>query len=407
MNKTLHIGKPWVEQYGDAARLLAHITTENAEIDLYFECDKEYEAYLTPERCDPFVLLLLTYALSESLDIVCDVPMTERLHYQLRTCLLPVMYKNIDEYHPIEIRCEISEEVQPVKFGVATGFSAGVDSWDTVLEHLSIEEPHFKLNYLVLNNVGAFTAKNEKAQILFKDKKNWFASVAKQMDLPLVAINTNMLELFEGYEYYVTAPDVLKNAACIYALKRLFCKFYISSTCALDRFHIDIELPGYYDVFTTPELSTDYLMFHCTSTPFTRIEKVARIANNPLVQQNLSVCFGRNCSRCAKCTRTLFELYVLNKIDQFNNVFDVKYFKENLADRIAFSLADPHEIGQGFSSESLRAAKENNIKIPFKAYLLLLFKYKPIFFLKRVLKNNKLIRMFYEKHNIRKKLNFE
>ena len=58
----------------------------------------------------------------------------------------------------------------------------------------------------------------------------------------------------------------------------------------------------------------------------TRIERVSAIADNPLAQQHLRVCWENrapagNCSRCEKCIRTMLELHIIGKLQNFE-VFD-------------------------------------------------------------------------------------
>lgn len=58
-----------------------------------------------------------------------------------------------------------------------------------------------------------------------------------------------------------------------------------------------------------------------------RVERVIAIAGERVVQENLRVCFDRslqplNCSRCEKCVRTMVELYVAGKLEDFK-VFDL------------------------------------------------------------------------------------
>ena len=98
--------------------------------------------------------------------------------------------------------------------------------------------------------------------------------------------------------------------------------------------------PGYFDL-TLTEGSQHYeaLLCDCLSTESlsfilsdyaTRAEKTITIANDKLAQKYLDVCFCFNsCGKCSKCIRTLVTLDIIGKVDQFENVFDVDYFKKH------------------------------------------------------------------------------
>ena len=77
----------------------------------------------------------------------------------------------------------------------------------------------------------------------------------------------------------------------------------------------------------------------------TRVQKTAYIADHPLVQQYLDVCWStqianmtnndsllkskvkRNCGKCDKCLRTLFALELLGKIQFYEDIFDISEYK--------------------------------------------------------------------------------
>ena len=67
-----------------------------------------------------------------------------------------------------------------------------------------------------------------------------------------------------------------------------------------------------------------------------RAEKTANIANLSLAQRHLNVCVNyddshveaTNCSRCAKCMRTLMALESANALREFSGVFDMGVWKK-------------------------------------------------------------------------------
>jgi len=70
-----------------------------------------------------------------------------------------------------------------------------------------------------------------------------------------------------------------------------------------------------------PLWSTDRLTVIHDGADASRVEKTRRVADEPLAQEHLRVCFMQfrrlNCSRCVKCMRTMATLTFLNRLDAF------------------------------------------------------------------------------------------
>lgn len=118
----------------------------------------EYEDYLEDKYADPLVLATLEYAMEREVNIECEAPMNERLHYQLSSYFIPTISSNIEFFYNIDIIApliSISNNKQTACYGVGTGFSGGVDSFYTVLKHMNPKQEQFKLTHLLLANVGA------------------------------------------------------------------------------------------------------------------------------------------------------------------------------------------------------------------------------------------------------------
>lgn len=403
-SRQIIIGKPYVVSEGDYCKLVSDVVYMGLKKEIFFEVDREFSSYLTPERADPFVLLLLVPALYDGCNIVCEAPMTEQLHFQLRDCLLPVMAKYIDQYHPISIKADFAEEVISSKSAVVTGLSAGVDSFYTIFTHVDSEERGQRLSHLIMNNVGALTKNYDHSVDVFKRRAVKFQGIADYFDLKLVCVNTNIVEMLEDYPMFINSPDLFRNAACAFALKRLFGCYYYSSAVDLNKFCFTWESPEFYEPVINHALSVRSLVFYTTGYEAERGQKVEAIADEEIVKEYLNVCGDENDSSCEKCTRTMFELYALGKLDEYDKVFDVDFFKENLGDRIACSIASPHERMYGYCQESLAIARRNGVHIPMSAYFRAIFKYAPLYALKRLLGTNVRLQTFYKKYDLRTKL---
>lgn len=152
--ETLIIGKPKIEKLDNRARLCSKIS-ENGKpsYTLWFDVDAKYADYLT-ESADAFVVALLPYAMNNSLNISAEAKMSKQLCFQLNEIFIPVLTKNSKLFNKISISAkELTQENYCCKNASATGFSRGVDSFDTIcsLSENSME----KLSHLTFFNVGS------------------------------------------------------------------------------------------------------------------------------------------------------------------------------------------------------------------------------------------------------------
>lgn len=408
MKREIIIGTPQVVHIDSKCRLSAQVNLLGKECELYYEFDEEYAPYVCPERSDSFVLMLFTLAMYEKADLICEAPVTEELHYQLTNYQIPIMVDAIPEYHNIEIKAPLADEIPCELNARVAAFSAGVDSFYTVLANLHPVQENMAITHLVFNNVGALTKDQTKSEQIFLEKRAFFERAAHDLNLPLIAINTNVLDLVKGYPDTLTSPDTFKNAGCLYALKRFASTFYWSGSGAkATEIAVRYDDMAAYDVLSTSFVTTRDFRMYVFDLNARRLDKVKYIADNPIAQKYLSVCDGLNDSTCFKCTRTMFELYSIGKLNEFSEVFDTQFFYANLADRIAYSIGDTNEKRHKYSTESIAECRKNGVKIPIAAWLLAYLKYRPLLFFKRKLKNVRFVRRFYEKHDLRRRLKFQ
>jgi hypothetical protein len=413
MNRII-IHEPFIRQIGDKTRLAAVIERPGEDpFELFYEVDNAYGQYLYAERSDPFLLGVLDYAMNLKLDIECSKPVTERLYYQLTSYAIPILSQNLSFFNPINITAALTNEAIDTERGVGTGFSGGVDSYYTVLKHIHPQENSQKLTHLLFANVGALThAGGDVSKDIFERKMELFGPVAVELGLPLIGVHTNYMEFSARVEEItVHAPHAYKTGSCVYALAKLFSIFYWSSSLQLTYFKFYEKSMAWYDFFNVYAISSNNIQFHLPGFEVNRLQKVAYIADNPLVQKSLSVCAGLNCNHCNKCIRTMMELYALGKLDAFSAVFDIQDFKNHLARRFAVNFANKVEEADGFNAETIEAAGKNKVKIPLSAYVLSGVVYKPFLaiftFIKDKLRKVGFVRKLYYQFNIDIKLHGE
>lgn len=132
MRRRIIIKNAHIEKMGGGSRLVYDLQCEEnqkcPQYSLYYQVDKKYEAFLTSEVSDACVVCLLLYAMQHDLDIVSNVPISERLYKQLTQYLIPAISSNIKMYNPVSIT---AEKTNPCFNGdaVGAGLSCGVDSF--------------------------------------------------------------------------------------------------------------------------------------------------------------------------------------------------------------------------------------------------------------------------------------
>lgn len=407
MNKTIFVGTPYILYEGPFVRLCSDIDRPSGKFTLYYELPKKYDKYLCTERINSFVLGILEYAMYFGYDISSETPMDEALYYQLINYGPDIIAENIHFLHKTNLDIPFSAEVIESEQAVGTGFSAGVDSFYTVLKHLDPDEKSFKLSHLLIANVGAFTfAETEKTQAIFYQQVKKLSCAAKKLGLPLISVNTNYNDFYldvcaeKSCENYMYGGSPFKIAACVYALQKLFSIYYIASSFKIDKFHFNQKDHYFALDYYVKLFSTLSLMFYNSGVEAERIEKVKYICKNEVVKNYLCLDLGDNCSRCNKCLRTLFELYSLNALDGYEKALNISDFKNHLSNRIAEYLSFKVERKDGFIQESIAMCKKNGVRIPKSAYIRSWLIYRPYNLVKKILSRSKFIRKIYYKYNI-------
>ena len=309
---------------------------------LYFAVPIEYKQYLCKERSDAFVVAMLWYAMITGSDIETVSPMSEKLAFHVNRYLIPALCTQENGYRRISIVGPTTDEPYRNVGGVGTGMSCGVDSFYTLHEYTREDTPpKYRLSHLTYFNMGAIFHPNrsEKKEYTLKEfyettdrmseeKRENARQVAEQSGMPLVYVKSNL-----DSDYYRGAyghTGVYRNCAMALSLQGLFSVYYNSSGGWPGYFDLTLtEGSQHYEALLCDCLSTESLSF-ILSDYATRAEKTITIANDKLAQKYLDVCFCFNsCGKCSKCIRTLVTLDIIGKVDQFENVFDVDYFKKH------------------------------------------------------------------------------
>ena len=314
-------------------RLVSNVTIDGKCETIWFSVGEKYGRYLCAERSDAFLIGLLPVAMRRGLDIVCEAPVSERLLFQLRSTLLPLLAKYGKNVHEVKIASPVASEPIANAGGVGAGISCGVDSLHIVKNHSGDEYPGLKLTHLVLNNVGAF-ANATGSDFQHQWTINLAHKFCKEYGYELILTDSNIFE-FTNKDFEV--QHTYLNVFAVHCLQKLWKVFYYGSGgidfmkgfTLVDHEHHDCSA---YDLLLLDCLSTENLKIYSEGAAYERLDKIAHIVDFEPAQKYLEVCVqgvGKNCGRCGKCARTLLMLDYLGALDKFAHVFDIDGYKKN------------------------------------------------------------------------------
>lgn len=364
----LQIGIPFVRQNGNRTQLVAEITEPNKPTyELWYETSAEYGKYFVSERIDAFLVALLPHAMQNRIDIISDSTVSEKLELQISKFLMPVLAKYSDIYNEITVSVKNKSDINiNSEKCYATGFSRGVDSFDTIKDALECGEQ--SLTHLTFFNVGSHRSTGnytkEQSIQLYNDRLNTARETSKIFNLPLIDVNSNLGD-------HITLPYVKIHHFCsfsaVLALQKLFKNYYYSSGYSVDNFSIKKCDKGsaFYEPLLSSLLSTESTAFYITGLNKTRLDKIKSISEFEPSYNNLNVCYyeDKNCGKCEKCVRTQLELMSINKLDLYKNSFDIDWF-EKTKNKYSMIYMLKHQ-NQSNYSEILDQMKLSGIKLPF------------------------------------------
>lgn len=325
----------------------------NAETQsLYFLVDSLYEKYITVDRADAFLVMLLYFAMRDGHDISFESPLSEQLLYQVQVYLIDALHKANPSFRRITISCPYTLRENFFGTEAGTGMSCGVDSMATLLAHQSTSvSDGYRATHLTYFDVGAFQYDDGMPAVgpggadLFLEQLQTVKNCADDAKLPILIVRSNLGKCFPSKHILV---HTYRNCGTVLLFQKLFNVYYYSSGSTLDHFICSPDVStAEYDLYSLPLLSTESTRFYSYSPSCNRLEKTSMIMNYPLAHYHLLVCTkeSRNCGMCRKCSRTMITLDALNALQNFSAVFNLDQYKKTRTYQIGYliaSLRDPY-----------------------------------------------------------------
>ena len=341
---------------------------------IYFEIAKEQSFLFSANTYDAFVLVGLYLAMCNHTDLRIRGNISKKLYKNLTWYVQKILCDFSGVLTPAKIFVESFTTPTPVGNVIGTGISCGVDSLSTLYERfIKEDDPDYKINALFIFNCGSHGDFDwEHTQTLFKSRVKRAFALADELDLPVVAVDTN-LHQFRNEEN----KDVILHLAfysCVLGMQNGIRRYYVPSTCSYEeikRYGKEYkDLAGFADSYLIPLIQTEQTELIIDGCQYRRVDKIKKIADWDVAKKYLNVCLSQksadsaNCGHCSKCLRTLLTIEILGKLENFAKVFDIEAYKdEALNYKVECLLNADKKI---FHQENIALAKEMNFPMPLK-----------------------------------------
>jgi hypothetical protein len=322
---------------GTSCRLECRVSGGGLPDTLWFEAQGDATGMLS-DRGNWAAVALLYPAMRTGADLHVDAALSPQLLDALDHDVQAFLKVYDPALRPVRVTCRTETADGPRGPLVATGFSAGIDSFATLSRYL-FEPIHQNLavSALAVFDVGAFGRESEPHFTRAASRCDAFASAH---GLRSLALRSNLDAVYRsttigrpGFE----KTNTFRNVAAALALEAGLGRYYVSSSFAPHEIGVrDIYNPAYLDPILLPLLSTERMTLVSACAGLTRVEKTRLVAALPQAEPLLDVCTrpweriagaSANCSHCPKCTRTLFTLEAIDRLDAFAAVFDIAGFR--------------------------------------------------------------------------------
>lgn len=362
------INKLKVSQEGGKTYVSSRIIDEcsKEEKTIFFSVPNEYAEYLVTYNADAFVLATLIPAIVTRQNIIVKGAVSDSLMYNLTSLryllemafesyILPESYQAVlPQGTHTQIIADSVEHFEFKPTAVATGFSGGIDSLSTFINHTSEECPdYYKITHLALFNIGSYGDDYEKTSKEFEFERERALKFAQQVDKPLVLLDSNIGELCRPYNkpgdvrYRINFASrlTLSLSAGVWILQKLFKIYYVSSGVSFKGLVISRYDQISYENILAQLLSNTHTALHIGEATLDRVEKTRIVVSSAYAHQHLYVCaasilkmmYGGNfdkdgfphCGSCLKCIRTMLTLDFLGVLDLYASRFNLKKYTEN------------------------------------------------------------------------------
>lgn len=306
------IGEPKIVKSNKNKRLSCDIEINGKRKNIWLELDNRYSKFFIKDRCDAFLIAMLPIAMNNKKDIICQFPVSEELLHNLTVQLIPALLNFDKSLYKTRISAEPNKHLVKPDNAVGTYVSTSPGSIHTISRYIETPSKPFKLTHLVKFD-------NDISQ---SSQKDYVDYLSNEYRLPIININTNLQDEF---------PELLKNYQIYYnmfpilATQKLWKLYYCSTNSDLQT---DNGITEYLTVNCINNYNFKMILEGIEKNYF---EKINDISDDIPSKKYLHVCNSEqeNCGRCDSCINTILTLESIGKLEDFEKIFDIDYYKHN------------------------------------------------------------------------------
>ena len=312
--------------------------------ELWFEVEKDNPSSsdVTPYLNWAVVALLFPSMLKER-DIHIEGTVSKKLIYNLNKVIQPYLHAFDSNLKVVNITASnlTTEVLESEATKIGTGFSAGIDSFATLLENSGKTNSPYNITHLCIFNVGAFANRTRPGvDEFFSYSSNRAKKFANTNGYKFLSVNSNIDYFFPTQSPFASS-HTLRNVSASMVFEGFFNSYLYSSGYA-PSISLDIRPThdiAFMDPILVPLLGTENIQIVSSCAGMSRFEKTTLVGRSQLANKDLDCCASsiekrierkfRNCCMCKKCGRTMTVLDALGVLADFREVFDIQYFKMN------------------------------------------------------------------------------
>lgn len=249
----------------------------------------------------------------------------------------------------------VTSPPDPPPTNVATGFSAGVDTFTTLALFTANDVPASRrITSLTTFDCGAM-GPYEQTLGIFEKYSQRVRNYAEDNNFKWQTVRSNIDQFYEAVDQGFQLTHVVRNAATALIFEDIFSTYLCSSTYPYRSINSKNDDMSYIEPILLPLLSTETLQFVSAGAGLARHQKTQLISTYPPAMQMLDVCVAPadkrlsnqkiNCCKCWKCSRMMLNLDLLGRLDDFSEVFDINYYHRNKA-RLMLSVYESAQQGK-------------------------------------------------------------
>jgi hypothetical protein len=265
---------------------------------------------------DAAAIGLLVVAMYEGEPLYIDAPVSATLLRNLKQAQEVLTYWH-DFLQPIQVSAaEVVNDPGEPATGAGCAFSAGVDSWFSVLKHES------KVSHLLLVRGFDIGLANDTLWAKTRDR---ISGIADKLGKRLVTCETNLRVIGDknrapwGKRFQGDFWGKCFHGASLISVATLL-QGTLGSFILPSSHTFRCLIPWGSSPLLDPHFSNGRLVVVHDGCEATRVHKVREVARRDLVLETLRVCFydepAYNCGRCEKCLRTMMALRLCGALDR-------------------------------------------------------------------------------------------